>query len=68
MTTQRKPIYIQVKSRYEDLRQVAREITHERLASVIPNKRGTAVLKSDISLDGLTLNCQKELRKWEKSG
>ncbi len=68
MTAQMKQPYTQVKSRYEILRQMAREVVHEDLASVMPNKYGAAILKSNISLDGLTFQCLKELRKWEKNG
>jgi len=68
MTAQTKPTYTQVKSRYEILRQVAREVAHEGLTPVLPNKRGAAILKSEISFDGFTSDCQKELQKWEKKG
>ena len=63
MTEQLKPTYTQVKSRYETLRQVAREAAHEALAPVMVNKRGAAILKSEISLDGLTFQCLKELKR-----
>ncbi len=65
---QEKPTYKQVQNRYDTLRQVARKIAFEELAPVIPNKRGMAILKSTISLDGFTFDCQKALRKWEKTG
>ncbi len=68
MTSQEKPTYRQVQSRYETLRQVARKIAFENLSPVMPNKQGMAILKSTITLDGVTLDCQRELRKWGKSG
>lgn len=68
MAAQEKQTYTQVKDRYETLRQVAREVVHDGLGPVMPNKRGAAILKNDISLDGLTFQCQNELRKWENTG
>lgn len=60
--------YSQVQSRYEALRNTAREVAHEGFPEVMSNKRGAAILKSHISLEGLTISCQRELRKWENSG
>ncbi len=68
MMAQLKPSYTEVKNHYEVLRQVARETAQEGLAHVTPNKQGIAILKNDISLNGFTPQCQKELRKWEKTG
>ena len=68
MTTQSRPTYTQVKTRFEFLREVARESTWEGLSAVMSNKRDMAILKNSISLDGLTFNSQRELRKWEKTG
>lgn len=66
MISQQKPSYTQIKSHYEMLRITAREIAHEQLASTLLNKQGALILKNNITLDGLSFNCQKELRKWEK--
>lgn len=68
MTANPKPTYTQVKNQYESLREFAREVAYEQLAPVMTNKQGKAVLKSAISLDGLTFDCQRVLRKWEKTG
>lgn len=67
MIAQQKPSYTQVKNHYDTLRETARGIAYEQLPSTLLNKQGALILKNTITLDGLTFNCQKELRKWEKT-
>lgn len=68
MVAQKKPTYTEVKSLYENLRDKFRDVAHEEFPSVMLNRNKDAILKSDISLDGITLKCLKELRKWEETG
>ncbi|MGI9281659.1 MAG: hypothetical protein ACR2PX_18795 [Endozoicomonas sp.] len=68
MTAQPKLTYSLVKNRYEALRQVAREATHEGLPTVLINKRSMAIQKDTISLEGFTFKSQHELKKWELHG
>ncbi len=60
--------YTQAKHRYEQLRQTSFEAAHDALPSVMPNKRGMAILKQSVSFDHLTFQAQHQLRNWEKSG
>ena len=68
MAIQSKPNYLQVIDKYEALREIAREVAHEQLPMVMMNNKGASVLRDTITLDGITNNCKKELRRWEKSG
>ena len=67
MSAQSKPTYTQVKSKFAQMRQTALEAAHETLPPVLSNKRGMAITKSEISLDGFTFKGQHELKRWENS-
>lgn len=60
--------YPQVKSRYQGLRDSALEIAHASLPPVLSNKRGIAIVKSAISLEGFTFKSQHALKRWESEG
>jgi len=68
MIEQRQPDYAAVKNRYEALREDSRNLAYETLAPVLTNKKSQAISKSTLTFGGITVNCIKELRKWEMSG
>lgn len=68
MSAQEKLGYSQVVDRYEALRELSRDVAHDQFPSIMTNRKGVTVLKDAITLEGITLDCKKELRKWEKSG
>ena len=68
MTHQSKLNYQQVIDKYESIRDVAREVAQDQLPSILRNSNGESILKDSISLNGLNVDCLKELRKWESSG
>jgi len=68
MIEQHKPSYVVVKGQYEALRESSRNSAYEVLAPVLTNKRSQATLKSTLTFSGITVNCIKELKKWEMLG
>jgi len=68
MLAQQKPSYMEVKNHYDVLRKTARDIAYEQLPDSLLNKQSALILKNEITLGAITVDCQKELRKWEKMG
>jgi len=63
-----KVTYKETQDKYELLRTTALRIAHDSLPNVIINKKGMAILKSDISLKGLDFSTYQKLRTWKDSG
>lgn len=67
MKPQQKITYNEVKCRYESLREVSRKAALNQLPQILPNKRGQAVSKNDISFDGFTFKVDRALRAWQRT-
>ena len=53
--------YQQVKDHFHSIQEVALEVAHEALKPVLTNKKGGAVLRSDIGLSTLTTDADDPL-------
>jgi len=63
-----KEAYKETRDRYEELRFKSHSIAYETLPNVITNKKGLAILKSDIALKELDFLTYQRLQKWKDSG
>lgn len=63
-----KTTYRETQDKYESLRMEALAVAYENLPNVLTNKKGLAILKSNISLKGLDFHTYQRLKKWKNSG
>ncbi len=59
--------YSGVVSKYDELRSNALQMAHESLPEIITNKKGLAIIKSDITLSGLDFITYEKLKNWKEN-